>query len=449
LEPAKDDMLVGSDSKEFSADMQNPEEYPAKNERQHRRRELLKSFGLGPLLMLGRPAGSFGRWPEADAPADEGPYDSDSGSLFPQIQALAKLCRYPLSYLEAGYPDVKSYRVQVRKKVLELLQYDPTAVPPASEVVKRWEYSDYIQERVVFQTTPWFRVPAYVLIPKGRKGRRPGIVDLHSHGGMFVFGKEKVMPVPEGEHASITAYRERNYQGRSTSLELCRRGYVVVAIDCFYFGERRAQFAGDVEKYGQDRSKYSVEAVTALNRRAGENEGILARSLFWAGTTWPGVAHWDDIRTVDYLAGRPEVDPERIGCLGISMGGDRTDYLAGLDERIKCAVSVGWMSTLRPMIRKHVDTHSYIHFLPGLTRFLDLPDLIGCMVPKPLMVQQCSKDELYPLNGMQEAVKKIAAIYEKAGAGTMFKSGFYDHPHIFSREMQEEAFNWMDRWLQP
>jgi len=78
-----------------------------------------------------------------------------------------------------------------------------------------------------------------------------------------------------------------------------------------------------------------------------------------------------------------------------------------------------------------------------------LPDLIGCMAPKPLMVQQCSRDRLYPLEGMQEAVKKIATIYEKAGAGSMFKSGFYDHPHVFSLEMQEEAFNWMDRWLQP
>jgi len=429
--------------------MQSTEERLAKNVRRRERRQLLKSLGLGPLLLLAKPADHYGGWSEAGAPGDEVAYDSDSGSLFPQIEAIAEQCRYPLSYLEAGYHDLASYRREVRKKVPELFHYDPPAVPPAAEVVKRWEYSDYIQERVVFQTTPWFRVPAYVLIPKGRKGRRPGIVDLHSHGGMFVFGKEKVMPVPEGEHPAITTYRESNYQGLSTSLELCRRGYVVVSIDCFYFGERRASFAGDIERYGPDRSIYSVEAVAALNRRAGDNEGILARSLFWAGTTWPGVAHWDDIRTVDYLASRPEVDPERIGCLGISMGGDRTDYLAGLEDRIKCAVSVGWMSTLRPMIRKHVDTHSYIHFLPGLTHFLDLPDLIGCMVPKPLMVQQCSQDGLYPLEGMQEAVKKIATIYEKAGAGSMFKGGFYEHPHIFSREMQEEAFSWMDRWLQP
>jgi len=430
-------------------DMKKTEEYPAKKASQHDRREILKSLGLGSLLMLRKPAGNYACRPDASVPVSEASYDSDSGSLFPQIQVLAEQCRYPLSFLEASYPDVNSHRNEVRRKVLELLHYDPPAVQPAAEVVNRWEYPDYFQERVVFATTPWYRVPAYVLIPKGRKGRRPGIVDLHSHGGMFVFGKEKIMPVPEGEHPSVTAYRERNYQGQSTSLALCRRGYVVVAIDCFYFGERRALFAGDIEKYGRDRSKYSVEAVGALNRRAEEGEGILARSLFWAGTTWPGVAHWDDIRTVDYLASRPEVDPERIGCLGISMGGDRTDYLAGLDERIKCAVSVGWMSTLRPMIRKHVDTHSYIHFLPGLTHFLDLPDLIGCMVPKPLMVQQCSQDRLYPLEGMQEAVKKIAAIYEKAGAGSMFKSGFYEHPHVFSREMQEDAFNWMDRWLQP
>jgi len=410
---------------------------------------MLKSLGLGSLLMLGKPAGNYAGRPDDNLPPGEVSNDSDSGSLYPEIKRLADQCRYPLSYLEASYPDVNSYRNAVRRKVLELFHYDPPPVPPAAEVVSRWEYPDYIQERVVFATSPWFRVPAYVLIPKGRKGRRPGIVDLHSHGGMFVFGKEKVMPVPGGEHPSLTAYRESNYQGQSTSLALCRRGYVVVAIDCFYFGERRAQFAGDVEKYGADRSKYSVEAVGALNRRAEDGEGILARSLFWAGTTWPGVAHWDDIRTVDYLAGRPEVDPERIGCLGISMGGDRTDYLAGLDERIKCAVSVGWMSTLQPMIRKHVETHSYIHFLPGLTHFLDLPDLIGCMVPKPLMVQQCSQDGLYPLKGMQQAVTRIAAIYDKAGAGSMFKSGFYEHPHIFSREMQQDAFNWMDRWLQP
>jgi hypothetical protein len=71
------------------------------------------------------------------------------------------------------------------------------------------------------------------------------------------------------------------------------------------------------------------------------------------------------------------------------------------------------------------------------------------MVPKPLMVQQCSKDELYPLEGMEEAVKKIAAIYEKAEAASKFEGKFYDQAHIFGAKMQEDAFNWLDRWLKP
>jgi len=413
------------------------------------RRSFLACLGLGGML-LGAGATDRAEGGEGQVTAPERPpSEADSGSLYPQIKTLADQCRYPLSFLERSDNSVEAYRHAAREKVLELFLYEPPAVALAPEVVGRWEYTDYVQEKILFSTAPWFRVPAYVLIPKGRKGPRPGIVDLHSHGGMFVYGKEKVMPMPEGDPSSITAYRQRNYEGRSTSLELCRRGYVVVSIDCFYFGERRTIFDDDLKKYGWDRSKYSPSDVTYLNGRSEEGEGILARSLFWAGTTWQGVAHWDDIRTVDYLLSRPEVDSARIGCLGISMGGDRTDYLAGLDERIKCAVSVGWMSTLRPMIKKHVDTHSYIHFLPGLTHFLDLPDLLGCMAPKPLMVLQCSKDELYPLEGMKEAVDKLTAIYAKAGAASMFRGRFYDQPHIFSLKMQEEAFDWMDRWLKP
>ena len=415
------------------------------------RRSFLESAGLGAFFLtsdfraLGRPH------PEPRQSGAPAPFqaDADAGTIYSEVQKLADQCRYPLSFLERSDSSVDEYRRVAREKVLELFHYAPPAVAPAPEVVGRWEHSDYIQEKILFSTAPWFRVPAYLLIPKGRRGQRPGIVDLHSHGGMFVFGKEKVMPMPDGDHPAIAAYREHNYEGRSTSLALCRRGYVVISIDAFYFGERRTLFQEDVEKHGPDRSRYSVGVVEELNQHASQGEGVLARSLIWAGATWPGIVHWDDIRTVDYLLTRPEVDPIRIGCLGISMGGDRTDYLAGLDDRIQCAVSVGWMSTLRPMIRKHVATHSFVHFLPGLARFLDLPDVIACRAPKPLMVQQCSRDELYPREGMKEAVEKIAAIYRKSGATARFEGRFYDEPHIFSRKMQEEAFEWMDRWLQP
>ena len=409
------------------------------------RRSCLKSLGV--IAWAGLPQGTVSALPAraADAPAGS----SDIGTLFPEIKGLADRCEYPLSWLKRDYSGAGTYRQAVQEKVLELFHYAPPRVSPAPETVGRWETGEYIQEKLLFSTTPWFRVPAYVLIPKGRKGPRPAIMDLHSHGGMFVYGKEKVMPMPGGDSPAITEYRQENYEGRSTSLALCRRGYVVISIDAFYFGERRTMFGDDAQKCGLDRAKYSLEEVKYLNHRASEGEETLAKSLCWAGTTWQGIVHWDDLRTVDYVASRPEVDPTRIGCVGISMGGYRTDFLAALDDRIQCAVSVGWMSTLRPMIRAHVDTHSFIHFLPGLTHYLDLPDVIGCMAPKPLMVQQCSRDGLYPMEGMKEALKKIEAIYAKAGAASNFQGKFYDHPHLFSLQMQEEAFDWLDPWLKP
>ena len=374
---------------------------------------------------------------------------ADIGTLYPDIMRIAADAGYPLSYLEGDYPDLASYRREARRKVVDLFHYRPAPVQPAAEVVDRWEGEDYLQERVMLNTAPWFRIPAYVLIPKGFRGPRPGIVDLHSHGGMFVFGKEKVMPMPGGDHPAIVEYRQHNYGGRSTSLELCRRGYVVVSIDAFYFGERRTMYDDLRGRVPARREDYSLDDVQRLNRRAGQGESTLVKSLFWAGTTWQGVVHWDDIRSVDYLCSRPEVDARRIGCVGISMGGDRTDYLAGLDDRIGCAVSVGWMSTLREMVKAHVDTHSFVHFLPGMAHYLDLPDLIACRAPKPLMVQYCERDALYPLDGMKRSRKKLEAIYRKAGAPKMFQGRFYDQEHTFSRGMQEEAFAWLDRWLKP
>jgi len=409
------------------------------------RRSCLKS--LGAVALAGAASGAPGslRAEPEQTPA----VASDIGTLFPEVRQLADQCRYPLSWLETDYSGPEAYRQAAREKVLELFHYAPPRVAPAAELLARWETPEYIQEKLAFSTTPWFRVPAYVLVPKGRKGPRPAIVDLHSHGGMFVYGKEKVMPAPDGDSPALAQYRRENYEGRSTSLALCRRGYVVISIDCFYFGERRTLFADDPQKYGFERSRYSLEDVKSLNRRASEGEETLFKSLCWAGVTWQGIAHWDDLRTVDYLVNRPEVDPSRIGCVGISMGGWRSDFLAALEDRIQCAVSVGWMSTLRPMIRAHADTHSFIHFLPGLTAFLDLPDVLGCMAPKPLMVQQCTRDALYPVEGMKEALVKLEAIYAKAGAAAKFQGQFYDHPHVFSLEMQEDAFRWLDRWLNP
>lgn len=381
----------------------------------------------------------------ADAARELPPTGADLGSLFADVEKLAASQRYTMSFSEGGFKNIDEFRAAARPKLLDILLSKPDKVEPKAEVVERVERDDHIREKVVFSTGPHFRVPAYVLIPKKRTGKLPAIVDLHSHGGMFLFGKEKVIDLGEN-HAAMADYHKRNYDGRPTATALVKRGYVVITIDAFFFGERRLLMDAD-RKYGWDRAKYSLDDVKHLNQQCRGKETTLAKAMAFAGLTWPGIVFWDDMRTIDYLVTRDEVDPKRIGCLGISMGGYRTTYLAALDERIKAACIVGFMSTVKPMIKAHVDTHSWVHFLPGLHRLLDLPDVASLTAPRALLVQQCSQDRLFPLEGMKASVAKIAAVYEKAGIKDQFAGRFYDAPHMFTKPMQDEAFDWLDTHL--
>jgi dienelactone hydrolase len=380
-----------------------------------------------------------------DQPRQLSADSSDTGTLYPGIERLAKRGDFSASFLGNRWTTLEEYRTEGRKILLRALGYNPPRVDPHPEVVSRVDLGAVIREKVLFSTTPEFRVPAYVHVPKNRNGRLPAVVDLHSHGGMFVFGKEKVIDFG-ANHPAMVEYHKENYAGRPTATELARRGYVVITIDAFPFGERRLMMDEDL-KYGWERSKYTLQDVRKLNARCREKESAVVKSLTYAGVTWPGVMAWDDMRTIDYLVTRPEVDPARIGCCGVSMGGWRSLVLSGLDDRIAAGCVAGFMSTVRPMIRRHVETHSFVHFIPGLHEYLDLPDVVALRAPKPLMVLQCKQDGLFPLDGMQDAVRKIAAVYRKGGAPDAFVSKFYDVPHRFNVPMQEDAFAWFDRHL--
>lgn len=400
---------------------------------------------LGQTAALGLAASAATNAEAADAPRELSETGANLGTLYPDVLKLAEAGTYPLSFLNDGLRDLDEFKRAARAKLLDLLLYRPAPVEPKAEIVERSDQGDYIREKILFSTSPHFRVPAYVLVPKDRKEPGPAIVDLHSHGGMFLFGKEKVIDFG-ANHPAMTEYHQRNYEGRPTATALVKRGYVVITIDAFMFGERRVLLDAD-RKFGWDRDRYDMDAVKQLNQQCRSKEPTIVKGLTFAGLTWPGIVFWDDMRTVDYLASRPDVDPKRIGCLGISMGGYRTCFLAGLDERIAAACVVGFMSTVRPMIQAHLDTHSFVHFVPGLHHFLDLPDVASMMAPKPLMVQQCAQDALFPPAGMKDSLAKIAAIYEKAGVKDRFSGRFYDAPHMFSRAMQDEAFAFLDAQL--
>lgn len=376
--------------------------------------------------------------------------DADVGTLFPFIESQAVKKEFPLSFLQSEFRDMKAWKRKARGKLSELLHYDPPPCDPRPQVVEKTDFGDYVREKVYFNTTPDLRVPAYVLIPKNAKLPAPALVALHDHGGFYFWGKEKLVEKPDGdeEHPVLVDFKKQYYGGNSIASELARQGYVVIVIDMFYWGERRMLLTDDPADWRERPKNISAERIAAFNRRAGENEGLVGRTIYSAGFTWSGVMFRDDVRTVDYLTTRPEVDKNRIGCVGLSVGAVRSAHLAALDDRIKAAVVVGWMTSFPAQLPHHIrHTIGFTKLVPGLYRYLDYPDVASIAMPSATLFINGSKDGLFDLSGVRASFDKLNAIYKKAGIPEKVRTRLYDTPHVFNAEMQAEAWDWLKRWV--
>ena len=375
------------------------------------------------------------------------PTGSDVGSLFPFIQSQAVKGEFPLSFLNPRFRSLRSWKKTARSKLLELLHYSPAPCKPEAETVERVDCGDYFREQVFFNTAPGVRVPAFVLVPKQAPKRSPAIVALHDHGGFYLWGKEKIVALPD-ENEILGEFRQRYYGGRSIAIELVRQGYIVAVIDMFYWGERRMLLDDDPADWRERPASLSRERIQAFNSRAGQNEQLVGRTIYAAGFTWPGVMFWDDVRTVDYLLTRPDVDPRRIGCVGLSVGGLRSCHLAALDERIKAAVVVGWMASFPAQLKRHIrNTIGHTKVVPGLYQHLDYPDVASLAMPTPMLVINGTKDGLFDLDGVKASFTKLNACYVKAGMPDHCATRFYETPHEFNVEMQVEAWAWLKQWI--
>jgi dienelactone hydrolase len=374
--------------------------------------------------------------------------DSDVGSLFPFIEKQAREKDFPLSFLNPAFSSVGEWKPKARGKLLELLHYSPLACSPDPQVVEKRDAGDYLQEKIYFNTTPELRIPAYVLIPKNLKKPAPAIVALHDHGGFYFWGKEKLVEM-KPEPSILTEFKAQYYSGKSIASELARQGYVVIVIDMFYWGERRLILDKDPPDWQYPPVNLpSTERIRQYNQRSSQKEELVGRTIYAAGFTWAGVMYWDDIRTVDYLVTRPEVDPQRIGCVGLSMGCLRSAHLAALDDRIKVAVMVGWMTSFPAQLRRHINsTIGFTKLVPGLYQQMDYPDIASLAVPAAILVINGSKDALFALKGVGDSFQKLQAVYQKAGVENRCRTKLYETPHEFNSEMQAEAWDWLSKWI--
>jgi dienelactone hydrolase len=248
----------------------------------------------------------------------------------------------------------------------------------------------------------------------------------------------------------MARHQDTYYGGVGWANELARRGYAVLVHDAFAFASRRVRVADLPARINDGLKEVHPESeseIDAYNKFAREHEHLMAKSLFCAGTTWPGVFTAEDQRALDYLAARPDVDAARLGCAGLSGGGLRTVYLAGLDDRIRCACCVGMMTTWRDYLLNKAFTHTWMVYIPGLPLDLDYPEVLGLRAPLATLVLNDNEDSLFTLDEMHRADAILAEVYNKARAPERYHASFYPGPHKFDRPMQEEAFAWFDRWL--
>lgn len=354
------------------------------------------------------------------------------------------------SFRNSKFEDVATWRPQALERTLSWLAMPDIGGVPKANVQHVVEYDGLHIEHMTWQLPYGPPTEALFLKPTGSSGPLPAVLALHDHGGKKYFGTRKIAQMSDSVHPLMVEHREEYYGGVSWANELAKRGYAVLVHDAFPFASRRVRVMDvpEVIRGGlSEMDPESVEEITAYNRFAGRHEDIVAKSLFCAGTTWPGVWLAEDIRALDYLASRPDVDTTKIGCAGLSGGGMRTTYLAGLDPRIACACTVGMMTTWRDYLLHKCHTHTWMIYIPGLPLDLDYPEILGLRVPAPALVQYDEEDSLFTLPEMRRADEILQGVYAKAGADDCYRGTFYPGPHKFDVPMQTEAFEWFDRWL--
>ncbi|MDA8410303.1 MAG: dienelactone hydrolase family protein [Treponema sp.] len=401
------------------------------------------------------------------------------GSYGTWIEDLESARRRDFSFLDDHWNDVAAWSVEARRLFSAFVLSQDLGTPRAEITARRTigdldGGSDLTVEELAWRLPYGPPTRAIFLKPAHATERLPAVLALHDHGANKYFGKRKIADADETVHPHVRQYRELYYGGRAWANELARRGYAVLVPDVFPFESRKilaSELPGFVvERMMQDPDElreltpesaaiggkcttYDVfgeepsDSIDRYNAFASQHESIVAKSLFCAGLSWPGVALSEDRAALDYLASRPDVDPERIGCGGFSGGGLRTNYLAGSDPRVRCSVTTGFMTTWADFALNSSHTHTWMLYIPGLSARMDLPDILAMRSPLPTLVQATTEDPLFTRGLVEKAGEILEASWRKAGSADRFRMAWHKGPHRFDLAMQEEAFDWFDRWL--
>lgn len=392
--------------------------------------------------------------PEKNQPADDQNTDESKLSVIglygPWAYSLTENKLPTFSFRNKKWLDVGKCRESARERLLDRLAIPDIGGIPKVTVKKQYNYDGLHIEELSWQLPYGRPTEAILLKPENASGRLPAILAFHDHGANKYFGKRKITRTSDKRHPVIESHQKEYYSDLAWANEIAKRGYVVLVSDAFLFASRRVMLQ-DVpalmRKGLNDENPEDLNNIKAYNTWASEHEHVMAKSLFSAGTTWPGVFLAEDQKALDVLCARPDVDASRIGCGGLSGGGIRTVFMGGVDPRIKCAVCMGFMTNWKDLILNKSFTHTWMTFVPGTPNDLDFPEILGLRAPLPTLVLNNISDGLFTLSEMKTSDKVLGEVYKKAGAENNYKCSFHPGPHKFDKNMQTEAFDWFDKWL--
>ncbi len=198
--------------------------------------------------------------------------------------------------------ELDAWRARARQRLKDCLLQPDLGPAPRAQVQHQLVHDGLHIEHLIWQLPNGPPTEAVFLKPAGASERLPAVIGLHDHGGNKYFGWRKIAQLGEAVHPMMKEHRDLYYGGVSWANELARRGFAVLVHDTFAFASRRVR-AGDVPAVIRGGLKEvtpeSEEEINQYNHFAAEHEHLMAKSLFCAGTTWPGVFTAEDQRALD------------------------------------------------------------------------------------------------------------------------------------------------------
>ncbi|MDI4647914.1 dienelactone hydrolase family protein [Cohnella hashimotonis] len=312
---------------------------------------------------------------------------------------------------------------EARGKLIEtfgrlLGAFPETGDDPQPQLLERVACDGYTRELVEIGTVEGLRMRVYVLVPTGadsEAAKLPAVIALHGHG----YGAREIVGLePDGSERAGAAGLHKDF-----AVSLARQGFVAIAPELAGFGDRRLN-----EDIAQGPGQSSCFR--------------LAVHLFMTGRTLAGLRVRETKSAIDYAQSRAEVDPSRIGIMGISGGGLVAGFAAALDPRICCAVVSGYASLFEESILDR--NHCLDNYIPGLLPEAEMPDLLGLIAPRGLFLESGDTDRVFPREPALKAYEQLKRLYGEAGATEAVQADFFEGGHEIHGE---PAYAWLRKQL--